>query len=85
VLCLFVPVGGKSMQVAAVQVHFKGGAVRSYLMTYQPARGKHHAPPPLVASFAEAGIGGGLDLRDADQVSELETALKGWKPDTATR
>jgi hypothetical protein len=70
---LFVRRG--AWRLAAVQVFFKGGAVRHYLLAYLP---EAHARPRRVEcrSFAEAGIATGLDLRDPSHAARLAAALE---------
>jgi DNA invertase Pin-like site-specific DNA recombinase len=63
-------------RLAAVQVLFRSGAVRSYLLYYTPAHKRWGVKATCRTwSFAEAGIGEGYDLRDPKDVVALEEFL----------
>jgi hypothetical protein len=74
--CLFTARG--ATRVAAVQLHFAGGGSRSYLIAHRRALTAPHAAAPertWVRSFAEADVGGGLDLRKPAHARRLEKVL----------
>jgi DNA invertase Pin-like site-specific DNA recombinase len=76
VWCLFTP--GRGLRLAAVQVWFKGGAHRDYLVTTRPGMANKNMSRPSqwrVESFADAGVKGGLDLRDRGDARALEKLL----------
>lgn len=80
VTCLFLGVGRR--RVAAVRVEFRGtGRHRDYLIVYDPPRSngarKGKARPPLVVSFAAAGLAGDIDLRDPADARLVEQFLGG--------
>jgi DNA invertase Pin-like site-specific DNA recombinase len=67
------PGGGN--RLAAVQVFFRGGRVRSYILGNTPARGVRDGELLKPVSFAAAGIGDGIDLRDPTDVARVEKLL----------
>jgi DNA invertase Pin-like site-specific DNA recombinase len=76
--CLFL--GRGRLRLAAVRVQFRGAsdAHRDYLLGYDPGRSNQRVRRPgrwWVRSFAECGIKGTLDLRDAAHVARLERFL----------
>ncbi len=77
VRCVFV--ANRGAKLAGVQVCFRGGGQRSYLIHYQPQRGSHATGKPTSTStktFAEAGLPESLDLctrADAAQVAKWLT------------
>lgn len=79
VFVLIMPGQGKQgrapVRVAAAQVLFKTGAVRSYLIGYRPGRGSNGTVTLKPRSFAASGVGDGLDLRKPDHVKRLERQL----------
>jgi DNA invertase Pin-like site-specific DNA recombinase len=78
VSCLFVPRG--TWRLAAVQVHFKGGAERSYLIVHQKAIGGAVGTRPAhtsVCSLASVAKRGDLDLRRRADAGDLEALLAG--------
>lgn len=93
VQCLFVAAG--RVRIAALQVHFEGGAHRNYVVMHRPdmanASGRRHGETRW-CSFAEAGIPEGVDLRKYRDASRAETLLKAidwrafeWKAKTTKR
>jgi hypothetical protein len=78
--CLFVGRGRAAERLAAVQVHFKSGAVRSYLIASRQGRGNSHGYRAEGCSRVwslDAVLGpGDLDLRDRTHALELEEALQ---------
>jgi hypothetical protein len=58
-----------------VEVHFHGGAVRSYLIVHQTA-GYGRTGGWSVRSFAESGVQGSLDLRRPEHVAKLTRFLE---------
>jgi hypothetical protein len=74
--CLFMP--GKGQRIGAVQVWFKGGGHRGYLLACRTA-GKNRfgswAAQIEARSLPFAGKGGEFDLRDRGQAAELEKVL----------
>jgi DNA invertase Pin-like site-specific DNA recombinase len=72
---LFIP--GRSIRVAAVQVWFKSGAHRDYLIGYRPARGRLPGETLPPESFASAGLPE-LDFRKAANVARLEKDIQEW-------
>jgi hypothetical protein len=76
VWCLFV--GRGRWRLAAVQIWLAGGAHRDYLLLHRPA---HKNPTSRrdartqVWSFAEADVGGDLDLRNPAHARRLEREL----------
>lgn len=80
VWCLFTP--GRGLRIAAVQVWFKGGRQRSYVIAHRPAgkvgyKGRTVRPEwTWVESFADAGAGpDGIDLRTPADVRLVEKFL----------
>jgi DNA invertase Pin-like site-specific DNA recombinase len=65
-----------SWRFCAAQVFFPGDGSRSYLVTQRTA-GNGREGCWAVRSFAEAGVKGTLDLRDAKHVAKLEKFLAG--------
>lgn len=86
VWCLFP--GGRGWRAAAVQVRFKGGAGRSYLIGHRPggrSRFSPWAPVTEVRSLAVAempGLGGELDLREKAHVAATLGLLQGLTRET---
>ncbi|VTT99080.1 site-specific recombinase : Recombinase OS=Nitrobacter hamburgensis (strain X14 / DSM 10229) GN=Nham_0143 PE=4 SV=1: Resolvase: Recombinase [Gemmataceae bacterium] len=75
VWCLLIAIAGK--KVAAVQVLFKGGSRREYIILHTPHRGSLATGKPaetLVKTFAEAGLSCG-DLRKPDEAALLERLI----------
>jgi DNA invertase Pin-like site-specific DNA recombinase len=86
VWCVFV--GGKESKVAAVQVHFRGGGQRSYLISYLPRRrpkGERGAPVTEVKSFADAFGNADLDFRDSRQADRVRQLIETLDPTTFTK
>ncbi len=80
VSCVVVAIGGAKL--AAVQVHFKGGGSRMYLIDYRPQRGSNDTGKPAavkVKTFVDAGIVWDGDLRNVERAKELEAALLSLK------
>lgn len=78
VWALYLP--GQGLRAAAAQVFFKGGAVRGYLIVYQPPTGNHlvrrPAVPPVVKSFKRAGLDEDrYDLRKQKHVPDVAAFL----------
>jgi DNA invertase Pin-like site-specific DNA recombinase len=74
--CLFIP--GKGLRIGAVQVWFKGGGHRGYLLACKPAGKNARGSWPAVVnvkSLAFPGRKAGFDLRDREQAAELEDLL----------
>lgn len=75
VWCLFMP--GKGKRLAAVQVWFKSGAHRDYVIMARPGGASRHGPWPAVwavRSLADAGLPT-IDLRNKKAAEGLERAL----------
>jgi DNA invertase Pin-like site-specific DNA recombinase len=68
--CLFV--SRNLTRIAVVQVWFKGGEQRSYLIVYEPAVNRRGARWEA-SSYAKAGA---LDLRNRSHVGELQSLLE---------
>jgi DNA invertase Pin-like site-specific DNA recombinase len=64
-----------SVRVAAVQVHFDGGAYRNFIIGYKPARRGVKGETFQPRSFADAGLPAGRDLRDPTEAAKLERLL----------
>lgn len=65
-------------KLAAVQVVFRGGGSRSYIISYAPQRGSHTSGKPAESNsetFAEAGLPTDADLRDPKQAAKLEALI----------
>jgi DNA invertase Pin-like site-specific DNA recombinase len=82
VWCLFMP--GRGRRLAAVQVVFKGGRCRNYVIYHRPAASNQHggdrAAETKVYSFADVHKAGDIDLRDKSDVAELEEWLGSLDP-----
>lgn len=79
VWCLFIP--GRGTRLAVVQVWFRGGAHRDYLIRHKPAGKNARGVWPAqteVESFADAGLPGDLDLRERSDATRLEKAIDKW-------
>ena len=77
-----VLIGGSRMaRLAAVRVQFRGSeAHRDYLVMYLARnRQRMNPPPPVVRSFADAGLPG-LDLRNPADAAAVEAALARVSP-----
>jgi hypothetical protein len=75
VYCLFMP--GRGQRLAVVQVFFKGGAHRSYIIRHKPAGKSRWGSWPAstaVRAFAEEGLSAG-DLRKPEEAEKLEMLL----------
>lgn len=76
VWCLFTRSGAR--RLAAVQLHFLGGARRDYLILYKPATGGAVGVRPALwwtRSLADVAKTGPLDLRKRADANNLEAAL----------
>ncbi len=75
ITCVFA--GDRVYRVAAVRLQFHGsGSHRDYVIIHKLRKGRNEAtPPPLVRSFAEAGLPPDLDLRKPDHAARAEKAL----------
>jgi len=74
--CLFMP--GRSWRLAVVQVRFKGGAHRDYLIaSLRAAKNARSTRPAALKVFSFADIGGpaGIDLRTKTDVAIVEAFL----------
>jgi DNA invertase Pin-like site-specific DNA recombinase len=74
--CIFT--GTTRVRVAAVQVDFRGGGRRSYVVAYEAGKSNarvKRAGRWSARSFAESGAPAGLDLTRADHVRRLEAFL----------
>ena len=72
-----VIVVNRGTKLAAVQVNFRDGGVRHYLITHRPHRGSKATGKPSetsVRSFSDA-TATGLDLRNKQDAIDLETTL----------
>src|SRR5262249_54205430 len=81
VWCLFIARGAQ--RLAAVQVWFRGGAHRDYLILHRAATGGAVGVRPArwwVRSLASASISGNLDLRKQEHAKRLEAALTAIDP-----
>jgi hypothetical protein len=81
VRCLFA--GTTRVRLAAVQVDFKQGNRRSYVISYEAGRSNASVKRPgtwSCWSLAEAGVTGWLDLRDAGHVARLAAELAKLDP-----
>jgi DNA invertase Pin-like site-specific DNA recombinase len=65
----------QSARIAAVQVWFKTGAHRDYLIGYIPGHGRVPSKLLKPRSFASAGQVGDLDFRKPDDAAEVEAWL----------
>jgi hypothetical protein len=68
----------KLVRLAAVQIYFKGGRHRDYLVYYKPPHsgfGGRTEGEWSVRSFVDGSLDGTLDLRDRDHASRLEKVL----------
>ncbi len=77
IYCLFL--GRGITRLAAVQVRFTNETQRSYVIVYRPKHGGQ-AASWLPKSFADAGLPGTLDLRNADHVAAVEKLLLAIDP-----
>jgi DNA invertase Pin-like site-specific DNA recombinase len=65
-------------RLLACQLHFVGGAVRSYLVLHHPRHRcgrREWAERTLVRSFVESGVTGSLNMTNAKHVQKLEAFL----------
>jgi DNA invertase Pin-like site-specific DNA recombinase len=80
--CLFVSHGRKSDRLAAVQVWFKSGACRNYLIRHRQPRANSHGWRAdgiwQVWSLADVVRPGDLDLRDRAHAEALEKRLQAF-------
>jgi DNA invertase Pin-like site-specific DNA recombinase len=76
---LIMPYNGEqkraTVRVAAVQVWFRTGAHRDYMIGYKPGRGRQVGETLKPRSLYFPGTPGDPDLRDPKQAAELERAL----------
>ena len=68
------PQGRAAVRFAVVQVWFKSGAHRDYVIGYKVGRGSQGSEPLKPKTYADAGLPA-LDLRDRKQAARLETAI----------
>jgi DNA invertase Pin-like site-specific DNA recombinase len=71
----------QAFRCAAVQVWFKGGAHRDYVIGYRPARGRLPGELLRTLSFAESGIAeDGIDLRKPEDAALVDALLADLNP-----
>lgn len=69
--------GSGMTRLAAVRIDFRGGAHRDYLIAHKAKHGVSGTPAVTWSkSFAEAGLAGGLDLRDKSHLAKLRKVLE---------